>query len=77
MHDIPAKSNPENPTKKPPWMMVYPGRGWRKQFMKMPLRYWRMGLGPLLQRWFLVRWKVSTLRGEPPEASGRFAPSSS
>ena len=35
-------------------MMVYPGKGWRKQFMKMPLRYWRMGLGPILQRWFVV-----------------------
>lgn len=46
MTDIPAK--------KAPWMMVYPSRGWRKQFMKMPLRYWRMGLGPILQRWFVV-----------------------
>ncbi len=44
----------EIPERKAKWVMVYPGSGWRKQLMKMPLRYWRMGLGPLLQRWFLV-----------------------
>ena len=44
----------EIPEKISKGMMVYPGKGWRKQFMKMPLRYWRMGLGPILKRWFLV-----------------------
>jgi deazaflavin-dependent oxidoreductase (nitroreductase family) len=36
------------------WMMVYPQHGLRKLFMKMPLYYWRMGLSPILKRWFLV-----------------------
>jgi deazaflavin-dependent oxidoreductase (nitroreductase family) len=53
------------PNKKSPWMMVYPGSGWRKQFMKMPLRYWRMGLGPILQRWFLVLTTTGRKSGLP------------
>lgn len=55
----------EIPKKKSPWMMVYPGSGWRKQFMKMPLRYWRMGLGPILQRWFVVLTTTGRKSGKP------------
>lgn len=45
--------------------MVYPGSGWRKHFMKMPLRYWRMGLGPLLQRWFVVLTTTGRVSKQP------------
>lgn len=45
--------------------MVYPERGWQKQFMKMPLRYWRMGLGPLLQRWFVVLTTTGRVSTKP------------
>jgi deazaflavin-dependent oxidoreductase (nitroreductase family) len=55
----------EIPERKAGWMMVYPGRGWRKQFMKMPLRYWRMGLGPILQRWFVVLTTTGRKSGQP------------
>ncbi|MBI3485195.1 MAG: nitroreductase family deazaflavin-dependent oxidoreductase [Acidobacteria bacterium] len=55
----------EIPERKTKWMMVYPGKGWRKQFMKMPLRYWRMGLGPILQRWFLVLTTTGRKSGQP------------
>jgi len=55
----------EIPERKAKWMMVYPGSGWRKQFMKMPLRYWRMGLGPLLQRWFVVLTTTGRKSGRP------------
>jgi deazaflavin-dependent oxidoreductase (nitroreductase family) len=44
----------EIPDRKPAPIMVYPGGGWQKLFMKMPLYFWRMGLGPILQRWMLV-----------------------
>jgi len=55
----------EIPERKTGWMMVYPGRGWRKQFMKMPLRYWRMGLGPILQRWFVVLTTTGRVSKQP------------
>src|SRR5271165_6648624 len=37
------------PQRGPGWL-AYPGRGWRRMLMHMPLLYWRLGLKPLLVR---------------------------
>ncbi len=55
----------EIPERKPRGMLVYPRSAWRKLFMKMPLYYWRMGLGPVLQRWFLVLTTTGRKSGQP------------
>jgi deazaflavin-dependent oxidoreductase (nitroreductase family) len=55
----------EIPKKKSAWVMEYPGRGLRKLFMKMPLYYWRMGLGPILQRWFVVLTTTGRVSKQP------------
>jgi len=55
----------EIPERKPRGMMVYPQSAWRKLFMKMPLYYWRMGLGPILKRWFLVLTTAGRKSGQP------------
>lgn len=43
--------------------VAYPGRGWRRRLMRMPLLYWRLGLKPLLVRERLFRFLVLTTRG--------------
>lgn len=48
-----------------PGWMDYPGRGWRRVLMRMPLWYWRVGLKPLLVRVRprLFRFLVLTTKG--------------
>ena len=41
-------------------LFVYPGRGWRRLLMRLPLIFWRMGLEPLLRR---SHFLVLTTRG--------------
>lgn len=43
--------------------MGYPGRGWRRLLVRMPLLYWRLGLKPLLVRARLFRCLVLTTKG--------------
>jgi len=43
--------------------LAYPGRGWRRTLMRMPLLYWRLGLKPLLVRSLLFRFLVLTTKG--------------
>jgi deazaflavin-dependent oxidoreductase (nitroreductase family) len=43
--------------------LAYPGWGWRRMLMRMPLLYWRLGLKPLLVRSLLFRFLVLTTKG--------------
>ena len=43
--------------------LAYPGRGWRRMLVRMPLLYWRLGLKPLLVRTRLFRLLVLTTKG--------------
>ncbi len=46
-----------------PGWMDYPGRGWRRVLVRMPLLYWRLGLKPLFVRTRLFRFLVLTTKG--------------
>lgn len=41
----------------------YPGHGWRRLLLRMPLLYWRLGLKPLLVRARFFRFLVLTTKG--------------
>lgn len=41
-------------------LMIYPAGGWRKALFKAPLWLWRLGLGPILGRFYLVLTTVSS-----------------
>ncbi len=41
-------------------VMIYPRSGWRKLLFRWPIVFWRLGLAPLIGRFFLL----------PPLAAG-------
>src|SRR5271157_3121454 len=41
--------------------MAYPGRGWRRMLVRMPLLYWRLGLKPVLVRFCPLGFRALVL----------------
>lgn len=57
-----ALSGPSQP-QRGRFLIGYPGRGWRRIWMRTPLLYWRLGLKPLITRARFFRFLVLTTRG--------------
>ncbi|GAB4481938.1 MAG: hypothetical protein Kow00124_30190 [Anaerolineae bacterium] len=55
-HEAPAESS---------WMAMYPREAWQKAAFRFPILLWRMGLGPLLGRIFMLITHTGRTSGLP------------